>query len=1335
MLDYNEISEFFGGSIFPEELRGNLETISEKLDKLANTKNQSVTQRANVYILRALFGVITGDIAAAELNIDEIAELAREGLDQKSIARSRLYKYFVVAAKLRPPVLRFWSAINNRTLVIREQELQVQKELASSHAAARTLQSFEFVRNVVEELECTFFADLSCFNFYLDNTCMTHPMHPPSNMSKALLHKLQPLLNSLLQSLNNIQNATTKAYINRLLLEASVGFNEPNFDQKVQQLELLYDGSDDWVGMGLCKIVQADKILSPPFTSPIALNLAPIIGGPGWANQHWDDIEPSFTLKHNDLAESYYDEALYLMEIAGAPRGQAAVHLRKGCILHAQALEARSANPTLVEGLLEAATGQLLYAQGLFSRDHGNLLLVECHLLLIDISQGVEGKVATVLEKAGKIGQNALSTGNTGMSNFCGGLMLRFGRRLFAGFRDIERAILCCRSAQLCFRASLNPIAELGAMVAHAMVLSVSDNVATALQKAHEIRATGGPLLPAVRHLNELIEVAGPKSSLIFTRYSVLQDVDRVLRGIYTKAYKPDLKLSWGEQMNALVPSDAVAMLALEFANTMEEETGGMEPEALTNLIKETNLQAQTHPVYDEISSKFSDSNQRSWEALQESNLESWERAWRDFLKSYEDLGHGQDQFLLYFKTVALSQLNDLKESRKLLQSALPKGYAGSGSAGVFDRLKSFSSGPELAFLRDRDKQDAVKAVTLCFFAQDWNQGFKVLETVERKLPGYLSRNNQILLLDDWNLFVYVGAIYENNWMLEEALAWYLDAMSGLERPRTNTFDLDARLGQHGHIESGELFVGLARVCFCLSNRNQIEPEIAVDPSHWSLPATNWNDQALLFLEQGRARTLLDVITAGRDPDRIKSLMEETYERRERGIQALSKDDLVREEVDWNASLEGIEKSVRDDQSMIADILNSSAPGKDPNTLFESIPDDTFVLHISLSRQGFFLLCLNNKGVQEVYCGSESDIEIRKLVFRYLKLIKSCSGPSAALGSRYSPTVADDIRKLTARISGYFISPTSEIENLIIQHKNIIFVPSHSLQRFPCSAFLLRGKSIFLQKVIYQVPSLSALVHLQGKRKGQGDLKASILTSSKPAGRSVPLTGVQSLAIARAFSGTMLDTNTQTASIGDLNSIFNESDIVYISTHGYFNQKSPMESYIDLGRDKHFRVLDLARIRTNADLIVFNACFSGQGSTTGGNDVLGFSHAVLQAGAKSYIGSLWEVLDWVSLVIMVLFFNEIKAGTKASIAECWNKAQIALYSMDKDGVKAILEERLRDWDAAKAEGADLDGFKGARKALSMAIKDIQKSNIDFHFPTVWAPFVLVGNGSLSFCRP
>lgn len=114
-------------------------------------------------------------------------------------------------------------------------------------------------------------------------------------------------------------------------------------------------------------------------------------------------------------------------------------------------------------------------------------------------------------------------------------------------------------------------------------------------------------------------------------------------------------------------------------------------------------------------------------------------------------------------------------------------------------------------------------------------------------------------------------------------------------------------------------------------------------------------------------------------------------------------------------------------------------------------------------------------------------------------------------------------------------------------------------KKLPCFAFMLNGNPIFLHKMVDKSRSLSALVHLQGKSKIKKILVASALISSQPAGRSVSLAGVQSLAIARTFDGRMLDPNTRTASMDDLKSIFKSSQISY--TFGHMATSSSTHSW------------------------------------------------------------------------------------------------------------------------------------------------------------------------------
>jgi hypothetical protein len=107
--------------------------------------------------------------------------------------------------------------------------------------------------------------------------------------------------------------------------------------------------------------------------------------------------------------------------------------------------------------------------------------------------------------------------------------------------------------------------------------------------------------------------------------------------------------------------------------------------------------------------------------------------------------------------------------------------------------------------------------------------------------------------------------------------------------------------------------------------------------------------------------------------------------------------------------------------------------------------------------------------------------------------------------------------------------------------------------------------------------------------------------------------------------------------------------------------------------DPPFRVLDLSRLRTSAGLVVFEACISGLGEETVGNDVFGFSHIVLSSGAIVFLGALWYVSDEASALLMIYFFRALRNARKVtstsnpstprpSIAHCWRTAQKELYN-------------------------------------------------------------------------
>jgi CHAT domain-containing protein len=64
---------------------------------------------------------------------------------------------------------------------------------------------------------------------------------------------------------------------------------------------------------------------------------------------------------------------------------------------------------------------------------------------------------------------------------------------------------------------------------------------------------------------------------------------------------------------------------------------------------------------------------------------------------------------------------------------------------------------------------------------------------------------------------------------------------------------------------------------------------------------------------------------------------------------------------------------------------------------------------------------------------------------------------------------------------------------------------------------------------------------------------------------------------------------------------------------------------------------DLVGIDLDADLVVLSACDTGRGAATLGGDVIGLVRALLAAGARYLVVSLWPVNDEAGCLVMARF--------------------------------------------------------------------------------------------------
>ncbi|MCJ1283432.1 hypothetical protein MMC26_002761 [Xylographa opegraphella] len=334
----------------------------------------------------------------------------------------------------------------------------------------------------------------------------------------------------------------------------------------------------------------------------------------------------------------------------------------------------------------------------------------------------------------------------------------------------------------------------------------------------------------------------------------------------------------------------------------------------------------------------------------------------------------------------------------------------------------------------------------------------------------------------------------------------------------------------------------------------------------------------------------------------------------------------------------------------------------------------------------------------------------------------------------YKDNVPEDwLICLTSSMSEVFIEP---VQTDIKSRSQVIFVPSGDLARFPLGALLLDNVPLLLNKAVFQVPSLSALYHLR-QRPMCSQSRVSVIArpgSMKEDGEAaLPMAGIEALLVGQTFGSTPLEASG--VSKNQFREELEHCSIMHLSTHGYFDVSAPLLSYISL--EERLRVIDMLAVRTKAVLVIFSARVSGTGITNKGDDVLGFSHAILAAGSHVYVGALWTANDLVTMIHMILFYVELASMEKpARLANVWRQATRMLYFAEPYLIKGLLTAYLGRWDEIEAAGLLPNQFvRNGRRKLQKAIVEwltpSGQAALDLKHPYYWANFIMIGNANIT----
>jgi CHAT domain-containing protein len=111
-------------------------------------------------------------------------------------------------------------------------------------------------------------------------------------------------------------------------------------------------------------------------------------------------------------------------------------------------------------------------------------------------------------------------------------------------------------------------------------------------------------------------------------------------------------------------------------------------------------------------------------------------------------------------------------------------------------------------------------------------------------------------------------------------------------------------------------------------------------------------------------------------------------------------------------------------------------------------------------------------------------------------------------------------------------------------------------------------------------------------------------------------------------------------------------------------------------------------LELDADLVMLSACQTGLGKVARGEGIIGLSRALLYAGAKNLMVSLWSVADESTSQLMIDFYSFLLKGENKNEA-----LRLAKLKMIREGINSNIK------------------------------KNTKKKELEVYY---WSPFVLIG---------
>ena len=299
-----------------------------------------------------------------------------------------------------------------------------------------------------------------------------------------------------------------------------------------------------------------------------------------------------------------------------------------------------------------------------------------------------------------------------------------------------------------------------------------------------------------------------------------------------------------------------------------------------------------------------------------------------------------------------------------------------------------------------------------------------------------------------------------------------------------------------------------------------------------------------------------------------------------------------------------------------------------------------------LDRESFWYaaLPLNPQDLRGAVCWA-SEVEQRGRG-RGVRRLTSCGSTTANAEDLY--------QKLIAPLRGH------------LHHRRLILVPHGELHYLPFAALRDPQTRRYLVEdfTLTYAPSASVVGFLHAR---ETPIEGRALVLGAPTGldtslRPLPAAQEEAKLVGRLFGVRPLLGRNATES--RLYQLAGKVDLIHIAAHGFFEPRNPLFSHIALAPDEdndgnleaHEILSDLDL--TGVNLVVLSACETARGERSRGDEIIGLTRAILDAGSSGVISTLWNIDDEAAAALMAEFYRHLLGGTP--VAEALQQAQLAL---------------------------------------------------------------------------